>query len=243
MAAETMRGALDAALRGLGVISDVTIMSPWTPHRAAVDAAWSATPGKSIGLLDLGALADRWEVLGSTRRSEVRRGRREGTRVERFDIAAARRFSTVYEEAMEARAADARWRRGSGDFERLAGLAGSRFRLCVCEGSGGGAAALFLTAGARAAYHLAVRWGNLPGAASTVLWVGAEALAAEGCEELLLGGGVTDADDDPLLRFKQAFASRCEPLRVAARAFDRRAHEASAAAGHVRPLPGAAVDA
>jgi len=109
--------------------------------------------------------------------------------------------------------------------------------LATAECDAGGAAALFLLGEDRAAYLYAARWGRSRGSASAVVWRAQEELSARSFSELLLGGGLTTADDDPLLRFKASLADIAAPLLLAGRAFDSAAHARAVEVGRARPLP------
>jgi hypothetical protein len=242
-AAREARAVLDAGLRQSGVVSRVAVFSPWLPHAAAVGDASAASAGKPVCLARLTDPDSRWAALGSARRAEVRRAERDGeVRWEGFDVQRAERFASVYETAMERLDAPARWRLERDYFVRLAVEAGPWLHLSTAETSFGGAAALVLSNRLRGVYLYAARWGQAPGASSAALWRAQVELRRLGVEEMLLGGGVTNAPDDPLLRFKRAFADREVPIMLAAGAFDRRAHEVAAAAGQARPLPETALD-
>ncbi len=234
----------DAALRGLGVVSAVTVLSPWLPHGEAVCNAWRAQATRSVCLASLDDPEAGWATLEASRRAEVRHAGREGTVGWRpFDHEGAARFAAVYASAMERVGASARWRLGHGYFARLAAEAGKFLHMATLETPTGGAAALFLHDASRASYLYAARWGRAPAAASAVLWSARVELGRMGIEELLLGGGLSDSPDDSLLRFKRAFADRVAPLSVAARVFDRDVHDEAVASGHARPLPDFTVEA
>jgi hypothetical protein len=243
-AATAAQREMDAALRGLGVVSEVSVLSPWLPHGDTVRRAWRAQATRPVCLASLDDPEARWATLEPTRRAEVRRAGREGTvRWRAFDGEGAGRFAAVYASAMERVGASPRWRLGHEYFTRLAAEAGEFLQMATLETPTGGAAALFLHNASRAAYLYAARWGRAPAAASAVLRSARVELGRMGVEEMLLGGGLSDAPDDSLLRFKRAFADRVTPLSVAARVFDRGAHDEAVASGQARPLPDFTVDA
>jgi hypothetical protein len=243
-AATATQREIDAALRGLGVVSEVSVLSPWLPHGETVRKAWRAQATRPVCLASLDDPEAAWATLEPSRRAEVRRAGREGTVGWRpFDQEGAARFAAVYASAMERVGASARWRLGYDYFTRLSAEAGEFLHMATLETPTGGAAALFLHNASRAAYLYAARWGRAPAAASAVLWSARVELGRMGIEEMLLGGGLSDSPDDSLLRFKRAFADRVAPLSVAARVFDRGAHDEAVASGHARPLPDFTVEA
>ncbi len=236
------RQMVDDALAAQGVVSEVFLLSPWLPNRSLVAAAWSAAEGKPLCLVHSGDQPQRWGRLSKGRRSDITRGRREldvswGV----FDGPAALRFADRYQRAMEAFGAPERWRFDADWFrdltDHLTDRAAGRLRAATAEGAGGGATAVFLVGDTRAAYFLAARWGEAPGAASLALWTGISELEHVGMAGVTLGGGPSDGDDDPVLSFKRSFADDEVPVLIGARVFDAAAHEAAVATGQARPLP------
>ena len=238
------RAALDEAIPAMGVVSEVSLFSPWVPHQADAATAWGAEPEKHVCLATLDDFDHRWSALRKGRRADIRSAQKA------FDLdwrqpsmADTRWFAARYEALMEQRMADDRWHVDMEHFERLVGAAGDRLWLSVAtrgETHDDGAAALFLGAEGRAMYLYAVRWGDAAGAPSLVLWEGQRRLAALGYHELNLGGGTTTDLDDPLLRFKRSLGDREVTMLLAARVYDREAHEHAVQAGEARPLPSAA---
>jgi hypothetical protein len=236
--AEASRRAIDAALRHLGVVSEVAILSPWLHERELVASVWGASPDKRIctaSLVDPSAIA---RSLSKGRRSDIARGRRDlAVTVGPFSPAAAESFAADYDVAMAAAGAQERWRLAARHFTDLAGAADVEVLEVAATAPDGRARALFLIDGRRASYLYAVRVGDAPGGASLALWEGMEALSARGVESLTLGGGVTSAVDDPLFRFKRSMATDEHDLYLGARVLDLAAHEAAVAKGMARPLP------
>ncbi|HXZ99869.1 MAG TPA: hypothetical protein VEK76_05915 [Candidatus Binatia bacterium] len=242
--ARRARREIDAALRDLSVISEVTVHSPWLPEPDLVRQAWQGQATRSVCLASLSHPDQAWAALPPGRRTEIRHACREGiARWRCFDEEQAVHFAAVYRSAMDRLRASQRWRLDRPYFEKLSREAGRFVHLAAIELPTGGAAALFLHNGRRAAYLFAARWGQAGGAAAAALWTGIVELGRMGIEEMLLGGGTTDTVDDSLLRFKSAFADRRIPLLVSARVFDREAHSWAAAMGRARPLPAFALDA
>jgi hypothetical protein len=236
------RQALDEALTAQGVISEVFLLSPWLADRRLVAAAWSASEGKSVCLVHGVDRPQRWGRLRKGRRSDISRARRQlDLRWGAFDAAAAIRFADHYQRAMDAVGAGERWRFDADWFKTLADQAAGRLQAATAEGPDGGATAVFLTGATRAAYFLASRWGEAPGAASLALWTGITELAEGGIRGVTLGGGAGDDDNDPVLAFKRSFADEEVPLLIGARVFDAAAHDEAVAIGQARPLPPGAV--
>jgi hypothetical protein len=225
-------------------VSEVNVLSPWLPHGETVRQAWRAQATRLVCLASLDDPEASWATLEPSRRAEVRRAGREATVGWRpFDQEGAASFAAVYASAMERARASPRWRLGYDYFTRLSAEAGEFLHMATLETPTGGAAALFLHNASRASYLYAARWGHAPAAASAVLWSARVELGRMGIEQMLLGGGLSDSPDDSLLRFKRAFADRVTPLSVAARVFDRGAHDEAVASGYARPLPRFAVEA
>jgi dTDP-4-amino-4,6-dideoxygalactose transaminase len=252
-----VRAALDAALRDLGVASEVALLGPWLAHRDAVATAWSARPEKTICISSLEELDARRASLSSNMRRDITQARRALTeRWSSLDTSNAARFAHRYAEHMDRLGAAERWRLDDAYFAALADDPDVDAWLgeatdCGDDGDrdgddagdrASGAAVLVVVSGSVASYVYGTRWGRSGPATTLALWRAHEELAARGVRELLLGGGVTTADDDSLLRFKRRFAPREEQLLLGARVFDRDAHERAVARGLARPLPEGAVE-
>ncbi len=220
------RAAVDDALRGAGVISEVMLTSPWLPHTPELTTAWGLRPTKPVCLVGLPLDPLR---LGHGRRDDLRRSPVEAE-VGPLEAAGASRFAARYADAMRRVGAEGRWLFDEAYFAALARSG------CVLLSEAEGAMALFLHGGTHGVYLLSARWGSAPGASSRVLWSASCHLSENGCDELLLGGGVSSSDDDPLLRFKRSWGGREVMQLLGARCFDLPAQEAAQAAG-ARPLP------
>ncbi len=236
----SVRSALDDALPRVGVVSEVFMLATGLPDRDAVAAGWGAVPGKEIRVVEPAAVAAH-RGLRKGRRSDLARARRDLTVAARpLDARGALTFASRYAEAMRAKGATARWQRGPAFFRALA----DGTTLLVEAGDpSAGAAALFLVAGARASYAFSARWGAPGPGASAVLAAGCSALADAGVTEVVLGGGVTDASDDPLLDFKRSWGGAAVPFLIGARVYDADAHARAVAAGRARTLPASTVTA
>jgi hypothetical protein len=233
-----VRAELDRALPDHGVVSEVFMLAPDLPERDLVAEVWSATDGKEIRVVDPGVVAA-GDGLRKGRRSDLARARREATvTVGSLDDGTADDFAGHYARAMDTKQAADRWRR---DRDYFAALTGDAPLYAEARTEGGGAAAIFLTAGPRASYAYSVRWGASGTATTLVLHEACVALADAGVLALTLGGGVTDASDDPLLEFKRSWGGEAVPFRIGARVYDVDAHAALVAADVARPLPVGAV--
>jgi hypothetical protein len=233
-----VRTELDRALPDHGVVSEVFMLAPDLPARDLVAAVWSTADGKEIRVVDPAAVAA-GDGLRKGRRSDLARARREAdVAVRSFDGGAVDEFAVHYARAMDAMQAADRWRRDRAYF---GALAGGNTLYAEARTEGGGAAALFLTAGPRASYAYSVRWGASGTATTLVLHEACVALATAGVLTLTLGGGATDASDDPLLEFKRSWGGEAVPFRIGARVYDPDAHAALVEADAARPLPVGAV--
>jgi hypothetical protein len=160
---------------------------------------------RAICVTDLDS--DPTDVFDPAARSMVRRALRDGSSVE---ISAVRRdFGPLYRGAMEAMGA-ADLYRFSDAYVAGMGQAGA-FQVTVSDPGGVAAAALFLTRGHEATYHLSARRGEprpVPGAANLVLLEGLRECARRGAEACILGGGRSGDPTDALLRFKSGMSTR-----------------------------------
>jgi hypothetical protein len=160
---------------------------------------------RAICVTDLDS--DPADVFDSAARSMVRRALREGSSVE---IGAVRPdFGRLYRRAMDAIGADHLYRFGDPYLAAM-GRAGA-FQVTVSDPHGVAAAALFLTRGPEATYHLSARRDEprpVPGAANLVLLEGLRECARRGAQACILGGGRSGDPKDALLRFKSGMSTR-----------------------------------
>jgi hypothetical protein len=241
-AASEFRSALDELLPSLGVISEVILLSPWLPGRDSIATRWQCLPEKLVVLLDLGMGVDSLH-LTKGRRSDLGRARREAsTEFHPLDPDAAAEFSRYYAAHMNQVDGAVRWRLGPEFFRALALASHEEATISWARRADGGAASLFLRSGAHAAYAFSTRWGNAGTAATLSMWTAFEELARGGVREVLLGGGLTSRSEDSLLSFKRSWGGQLDQIFIAARAFDRYAHERLVAAGSARPLPIGTID-
>jgi serine/alanine adding enzyme len=242
--ASLMRNLLDGLLRSEGVISEVTLFSPWRTGQEDILATWKARPEKLVQVLSITDLPALKAEMSSGRRYDLRRAERHlGCAVKEFTPESARKFAGSYADLMERLEAEGRFRLGSEYFEALAIQGGSSVVFAEAAGGDSGAAVLYLYDRTRAAYLHSVRWGASTGATTICNWRAFERLAELGVEEVNLGGGVTSEPDDPLFVFKRGFGGHSATLQLAARVYDAEAHKRAVSAGLARPLPECAVPA
>jgi hypothetical protein len=247
-AAAEFRALADEASRSLGAVSEVMLLSPWIPGRDTIAETWGCSADKEIALLPLGDDETRLRRASGNRRREIVGGG-DGltTSWTRFTSDDGVPFSHRYAQHMVRRSAEPRWRLTSEYFSRLANAPGVRLDLASASSSAGagagGADALFLTHNSRSVHLFGTRWGSARGSAAAAQWRAHHELDACGVRELLLGGGVTSAADDPLLAFKRRWGGNRLELLLGARVFDADAHAAAVASGRARRLPSTTVSA
>lgn len=160
---------------------------------------------RAICVTDLDS--DPEDVFDPAARSMVRRALREGSRAEVGAVQLD--FGPLYRRAMDAMGA-ADLYRFSDAYVGAMGQAGA-FQVTVRDPAGVAAAALFLTRGREATYHLSARRDEprpVPGAANLVLLEGLRECARRGAEACILGGGRSGDPKDALLRFKSGMSTR-----------------------------------
>lgn len=240
--ARLMRSAIDDLLRSEGIISEVTLFSPWRTGVKDVLAAWHASPEKLVQLLWITDLPAVRAAMSSGRRYDLRRAERHlQCETRDFTPAAARQFAEHYADLMERHGAEKRFRLDPKYFDALATQAGNSLVLAEATEDDSGASVLYLHDRSRAAYLHSVRWGASTGATTLCNWRAFERLADLGVEEVNLGGGLTAEPDDPLLAFKRGFGGLSAALHLAARVYDPEAHQRAVSSGLARPLPRCAV--
>jgi Acetyltransferase (GNAT) domain len=233
-----MRSAIDELLKQEGVISEVTLFSPWRDDSTDILAAWAASPEKVVQLLQITDLEGILSGMSSGRRYDLRKAERDlKVIVKDFDPDSASQFSDRYVTMMERYGAQERFRLSNSYFTSLATEAGESFILAEATDGDSGASVLYLYDRYRAAYLHSVRWGASTGATTICNWRAFESLADLGVEEVNLGGGLTTDLSDPLLAFKQSFGGRAGTLHLAARVYDPDGHERAVSSGTARPLP------
>jgi hypothetical protein len=121
-------------------------------------------------------------------------------------------FGAFYRAAMTDLAAEPIYFFSDEYFEALAGA--GHYQVTVEDTHGPAAAALFLYDADEAYYHLGGRRSGAEpvlGAMSLALGEGVREAWRQGCEVVVLGGGRSDAPDDPLFAFKRQLAGTVRP--------------------------------
>jgi CelD/BcsL family acetyltransferase involved in cellulose biosynthesis len=223
----------DAAYRAWCVAerlpAEFVCLHPVLGNAASVEASGivDPVPTKQVVIVDLTPPVEQlWSAVSRGTRSSIQRARREGIAVDRVeaDRAALDRFQQLYLATMTRVGAAQRWLFPEAYFracvDRL-GPAGSA--LFFAHAGGELAAAYLLIFDGRTSYYhfgasderwLALRPNNLL-MYETMLWA-----KAQGCAHYHLGGGVSSAGNDTLLRFKSSFGGRRVPLYTYGRVLD-----------------------
>lgn len=240
-----IRDAIDSAVDELGVASHVVQFSPFCPSLGELRTVWRAHPMIQVAVAELGSEEEAFRTLPKGRRSDIARSRRsQDFTFEKLRDDSAKVFADLYRSSMDRNDALESWNRPDTYFRVLAAESTEVHGAWLGRASDdeGGAAALFLVGPRHATYAYAVRWGRPNGSPSRVLWEARCALADRGVEALLLGGGTTTAEDDPLLRFKRSLGTTTTDHLISGRVYDRAAHGAAVAAGFARDLPPGSID-
>jgi len=221
--------ALCAFLRAAQVASEFVCLHPLLGNHAWVSAAGIVRPHEEKTIVAVDLAPDEPALLSAVSRgtrSSINFARRAGVVVEQVtpgpsELAA---FHRLYLATMQRRNAAPRWFFPESYFPACVELLGSRrsaLFFARCEGEIA-AAYLLLNDGNTAYYHfgasseawLANRPNNLL-MLETLLWAKRSGLA-----RYHLGGGVTAAEDDSLLRFKSSFGARKALLYTYGRVHD-----------------------
>jgi hypothetical protein len=155
-------------------------------------------------------------------RNAVRKAEREGLSTVWVSAQEARaRFPDFYRNCMREIGASDFYIFGDSYFDAVLQLPGARV-LVVQRDDHALSMGLFLFGSAQAEYHLSgtVEAGRLAGATNLLLHAAACTARETGCQSLYLGGGVSAAPDDPLLRFKSSFAPALRCFRIGHRIHD-----------------------
>jgi hypothetical protein len=190
------------------------VLSPLEPGptlaRLLCERGAGEVGARPIALAELSGVEDPAGGFHRRARRAIRtaRGRGAHTRVE----ALAPWFGGFYREAMIELGAAPIYLFADAYFEVLAAV--PHYQVTVRDDHGVAVAALFLHDGDEAYYHLGGRRaGKQPvlGAMSLALGEGVREAWRRGCSLAVLGGGRTDAPDDPLLTFKLQLATAARP--------------------------------
>lgn len=164
---------------------------------------------RSICMTELGG-DDPQEQFHRRARRSIRTAQARGARVGIGPLAPW--FGAFYRAAMDALSAQPVYFFADDYFEALAAV--PHFQVTVEDDHGPAAAALFLHDADEAYYHLGGRRaGSAPvvGAMSLALGEGVREAWRRRCALAVLGGGLSDAADDPLLTFKAQLATTTRP--------------------------------
>lgn len=217
VASGCLRG-FDEAFRhwaaGQGFASEFVCLHPLLANHLPIAASGIASPqlAKTVVVIDLQRSEDAlWHSVSRGTRSSIQRAMRSGVRVDPVpaDESALEIFQTLYTRTMQRRSAEPRWFFPPSYFPacmRRLGTRRSTLFFARCEGEVV-AAFLLLHEGATAYYHFGAsdeRWlerrpNNLL-MYETMRWA-----KQQGFTRYHLGGGVSAAENDGLLRFKSSF--------------------------------------
>lgn len=211
------------------VASEFTCLHPLLDNHLVLQRAGTVAPAaeKEVVVIDLSVSEEQlWRQVSRGTRSSINLARRSGVVVERVAPGPAelQAFRALYLQTMRRRDAAPRWFLPEGYFEACVRRLGEgRVALFVARCEGETIAAYLLMHDARTAYYhfggsdaswLDRRPNNLL-MYETLLWARRSGLA-----RYHLGGGVTVAGDDSLLRFKSAYGGRRATLYTYGRVHD-----------------------
>jgi hypothetical protein len=217
-----------------GIAAEFCSLHPLLGNRALLAACpgVEALPQKSVVCLDLTRTEDElWRAVNRGHRSSIQRARQAGVSVERVaaDEANFAEFERLYSITMDRHSAADRWYFPAGYFRDCARHLGpGRVALFFARAQGKVASAYLLLHDAGIAYYhfggsddayFALRPNNLL-LYETALWA-----RSAGNRVYHLGGGVTAAADDTLLRFKSGFGGETATLYTYGRVHDRAAYD------------------
>ncbi|GAA4029381.1 hypothetical protein GCM10022409_11980 [Hymenobacter glaciei] len=154
-------------------------------------------------------------------RSSVKRGQRDCT-YEMLDKATEwDAFVQFYYASLQRIGADKKWFYPAELLQRAA--QSNFFQVYVVKYEGQWASLSLVIEHPLASYYFAAASGQQPvqGANEFLLFTIAQALGRAGGKWLIMGGGNTASDDDPLLRFKRKFAHDLTPLTMGCLAHDQ----------------------
>jgi len=196
------------------IASEFVCLHPLLGNHELIARSGIATPNaeKAVVVIDLRVdEAALWSAVSRGARSSILHARRSDVSIAEvaLDEPALARFHELYLDTMRRRNAHPRWHFPDSYFSACAkhlGTQGSALLVAFCEGEW--ASAYFLINDTRTAYYhfgaSAGRWldrrpNNLL-MYESILWA-----KRRGMERYHLGGGVTSAENDSLLRFKSSF--------------------------------------
>jgi hypothetical protein len=216
------------------IASEFTSLHPFMAQhqRSLVDGVLAPEYAKEVVFIGLDADGQRFkESFRKGHRSSISAAVRAGIQVARVVPTAAnlKLFNEMYEETMVRRNAADRWFVPEDYFERcIVSLGEKRASLVFAYvGDRLESGCLLIHDFDTAYYHFAATYANHPasGVNNLMVFEAANIAGSMGYRRLHLGGGVTGAEDDSLLRFKAGFSNLRAPLYTYFSIRDRAAYE------------------
>lgn len=221
--------AFDTWAAKQNAIAEFTAFSPYAGTRAFAHTQTETELNRELAVSNLSGDEEALlSALGKKTRNMLRKAEKSGLEARELDLKKDLSiFRALYEETMD--------RNDAGDFflyddeyyGHLLKLPAGELRLFgVFEGDKMVAAALGLTHGENALYHLGA---SLPdyaklGAGNLSLFAMTKAFMSSNITFINMTGGRTTADDDPLLRFKKSNATDTAPFYIGKRILDEAAY-------------------
>jgi hypothetical protein len=204
------------AARGERIVATLFRLHPLLGNRRCLPADAVIRRERKTVFVDLtrGPTAA-WEAADSRHRNMVSKARRAGAEVTWNAAGNWDAFVALYRPAMARLHAPSALNFSDAYFAALRQLADAEVAILEDE-AGPAAGAVFLHGATFAHYHLAARRSDAPSfATNMVLQSAVERAAARGLAGMHLGGGTTNATDDPLLRFKRSMSTTLLDYEVA----------------------------
>jgi hypothetical protein len=205
-------GALaDAVIESGGrLVATLSPLEPGPSFAALLEERGARRVGeRGICIADLGG-EDPQDRFHPRARRAIRTARNRGARTEIGPLTGW--FGAFYRAAMRKLSAESIYFFGEEYFHALGAV--PHYQVTVEDAHGVAAAALFLHDDVEAYYHLGGRCVDaepVVGAMSLALGEGVREAWRRGCKLAVLGGGRTDASDDPLFTFKRQLATSPRP--------------------------------
>lgn len=185
----------------------------------------SVRDDRPVVVIDL-ASPDLFASYRGRARTAIRKAERAGLQVVcEASGSAPDLFPEFYRRCMYEIGADNFYLFSDAYFDGLLNLPSARV-LSVMDGDDRLSMGLFLFGPKRAEYHLSgtLQANRHSGATNLLLHAAAQAAQSAGCLTLYLGGGTSARPDDPLLRFKESFATSSLTFRIGYRIHDPSAY-------------------
>jgi len=220
---------LDAEAAARRVVAEFVRFHPMADNHHAYPGTVRADRPVVAVPLDV---ADLLAAYSGRARTAIRKAERTGLRATWETVEEARlAFPPFYRRCMREIGAGDFYLFGDDYFDALLGLPGARV-LSVLRGDDRLSMGLFLFGPEQAEYHLSgtLEAGRRDGATNLLLHVAAQSARDQGCKTLYLGGGTGASREDPLLRFKESFATAGGCFRIGHRIHNPAAYEGLRAA-------------